>query len=321
MEPRIQQDLLCRYHMPLEHIEAVQGGYLNQKWRAQFGGTPLLIKQYSPLRYSPQKLAVVERSLHIQATLQAQGIPCQKVMLFEGGAAVRHLASDLHYAVMEYLPGRHLRPGEVTTAQMHSLGETLGRMHGLLQAMDTTGMPPSLPPSLEELHAQYEGHIVALQALPGGQGDLPLYQRALHIVSGLHSQSFAGLPMGLLHRDFAIDNILFCEDALCGVIDGDSYSLGHIDRDVGRALLSFCLDEALALRPELVLAFRDGYAIYRPLTRQNMADAMRIVWLFESGIWLDPAYRSKTRDKVRRFVQETIWLTNNWFSLETLLPQ
>ncbi|MDR7815083.1 phosphotransferase [Lacrimispora sp.] len=70
---------------------------------------------------------------------------------------------------------------------------------------------------------------------------------------------------------------------------------------------------------EKVYAFLEGYSQHLALTLPDMADALRLSWCIEVPWWIQPELFRANREKVVRFKNEMLWLTEHWFELDSLL--
>jgi len=105
------------------------------------------------------------------------------------------------------------------------------------------------------------------------------YRKALFaqepILKQLTNKFFDKLPKGIAHEDFTSDNILFETNSVSAIIDFDRNCYSYIWHDIGRAILSFALNENKIDR-EIVNAFLEGYIQHLPLTLLDIADALRL---------------------------------------------
>jgi Ser/Thr protein kinase RdoA (MazF antagonist) len=73
------------------------------------------------------------------------------------------------------------------------------------------------------------------------------------------------LPVGLIHGDLFIDNVLFEGDALVALLDFEQASWGRLAYDLAVTLLAFAFGRE-DLRLEVTGPLMAGYATLRPLT-------------------------------------------------------
>lgn len=246
MNPSICSDIKTSYGIVCRAITPINGGWMNQLWRADTDHGELLIKQFSLKRYTKAKLADIESALQRQMALKKDGIPCPHIYLC-GHSAIRFLNDTTAYMVMDFQEGRKKSFASITLSQMERL------------------------------------------------------------------------PKGIAHEDFTFDNILFHENGVSCILDFDRNQYSFVWHDIGRALLCFALHEG-NLRRDYVLAFLNGYNRHLPLSRRDLADALRISWCIEILWWIQPDYFTMEPCKATRFRDEILWLTKHWEELDFLLP-
>ena len=58
-----------------------------------------------------------------------------------------------------------------------------------------------------------------------------------------------------------------------------------------------------------------------PLAAADLADALRITWCIEAPWWIREEIRTGGSPKVRRFLDEILWVGKNWDALDALVRQ
>lgn len=320
MHPSIADDLSSHFGVRFTGERPVYGGLLNRKWRVDTDQGPLLVKQYSRERFSPAKLARIEAALARQIALGEAGAPCPRLWRRDG-RVLRELPDGAVYMVMEFCPGRALEPGTASKGQMASLGEACARMHAAMAQLPG-GRGGPLPEGGYSLGA-LRAHLAAADP---GEADLApegraAYRRALaaarEIVRALPGDFFGGFARGWAHEDFHSGNVLLDPEGVSAIVDFDRNAPSYPLHDVGRALLSFALADG-ALDGEKVEAFRAGYSDHLPLSRADLAAALRLTWCVETPWWLQSAFFGPCDAVPRRFVRELRFVRERWADLERL---
>ncbi len=319
METGIIADLHYSYGLTCHQITPVSGGWLNQKWKVSTDRHELLVKQFSTKRYSRDKLRLVEAALQRQIILEKNGVPCPSIWQY-GDHAIRLLDDETAYMVMDFRSGRAEGPDTITTKQMHSLGSACGLMHkafSQLPVSSVEGFPIHSRQTIDSLWANFHARRHE------SSSSTPIeYRNAVlalePILKQLTDEFFAKLPKGIAHEDFSADNILFDAECISAIIDFDRNHYSYIWHDIGRATLSFALQDG-RMNTEKIYAFVDGYSQHLPLTLPNIADALRLSWCIEVPWWIQPEFFGENHQKVVRFKDEMLWLTEHWFELDTLL--
>lgn len=319
MQSSMIADLKDSYGITCNQVTPVSGGWLNHKWKISTDKGELLIKQFSSKRYKRDKLKLVESALQRQIILGKYGVPCPFIHMC-AGYAIRILDDEIAYMVMDFYPGKVESPDTITIMQMRSLGNACGLMHKAFSALPARfveGYPLSSGKTIDALWANF--HIRMREC----SSDAPVeYRKAVlaqeSILKQLTNGFFDKLPKGIGHEDFAADNILFHADGISAIVDFDRNHYSYIRHDIGRAILSFALKEN-KLDIKKIYAFMEGYSQHSELTMPDMADALRLSWCMEIPWWIQPEFFETNEEKVVRFKDEMLWLTEHWFELDSLL--
>lgn len=319
MENSIIVDLKDSYGLTCHRITPVTGGWLNLKWMITTDEGEYLVKQFSDKRYSREKLMLVEQALQRQIILKKKGVLCSSIRQCRGHA-IRLMDNEIAYMVMEYCTGKIESPNTITTTQMYSLGNACGFMHKEFSQLSTClvkGFPINNKQVLDSL---WENLYIGM--LDCSTCHLEEYRKALlaqeFILKQITNEFLDKLPKGISHEDFAADNILFDEDRVSAIIDFDRNHYSYTWHDIGRAILSFALEDN-QLNLVKIQAFLEGYSQHLMLTMSNIADALRVSWCIEVPWWIQPDVYREGSDKVVRFKDEMVWLTEHWFELDAML--
>jgi len=222
--------------------------------------------------------------------------------------------------VMEFRSGKTENPDTITIKQMHSLSSACGFMHKAFSKLPETSikcLPVFGGYTIDLLWGNFNSRIMKCSLDTNAE-----YRKALFaqepILKRLTNEFFDKLPKGIAHEDFTSDNILFETDCVSAIIDFDRNCYSYIRHDIGRAVLSFALNENKIDR-EKVNAFLEGYIQHLPLTLPDIADALRLSWCIETAWWIQPESFTKKQGKAGRFTEEILWLTEHWFEIDFLL--
>lgn len=320
MDDKIIADIESNYGITLHGISLMEGGWLNQLWKASAGGCDLVIKRYSTKRFNKQKIIRMESALKRQAILESDGIACPHIYPC-GGKMIRILDDDTVYMVMSFCQGKNINPESVTLTQMESIGSACAKLHKSFSKLPVCG-DKTLPvfggytlDSLKKTFAEQK------QSCSPSMPDE--YRNAIcssePIINQLATDFFAGLPKGISHEDFTPDNILLNQNTVAAVIDFDRSCYSYIWHDAGRAILSFALEQE-RLNPQKVQAFIDGYSKYLPFSPKNAADALRISWCIEMPWWIQPScFTPSFHGKAVKYRDQILWLTKHWFEIDDFL--
>ncbi|MBR6786436.1 MAG: phosphotransferase [Clostridia bacterium] len=300
MDKRIINDLQESYGIRCRSFSRINGGFLNELWRVQTDCGEVLVKIFSPKRFSEKKLADIERALLMQQKLHAQGVCCPRVH----APALRRLDAQTAYTVMAYCGGHNETPETITASQMKSLGRESAKMHEAFSKLSYAG-EKGHPIDCAGLSARLQQHMERY-------GD----ELLCRIAKTWTAEAIAGQPMALRHEDLSQDNVLFDNAGVTAIIDFDRACYHFALHDIGRAVLSFARTEN-GLSRDNVRAFWQGYHEILPLEQGAIVQALRVTWLSEAMWWIGPQAERLT-GKAMRFREDLLWLTEHYFTLEKI---
>jgi len=316
MDSVIFEDLRNTFGLEVTGMTAVDGGWLNRKWRVRTQRGDVLVKQFSRTRFGERQLGQIEEALVRQGIAKEAGVPCPAILLTPDGRPMRFLRDGTVYMVMAFCEGHMETPETVTEPQMHSLGETCGKIHRTFSQLPVTGVK-GYPIDGARLIDGLRENYAARRSDPVPSEE---YRNAVcaqaPILDALFTGFFDRLPKGIAHEDFSPDNILFGARAVSAVLDFDRSCYSFRYHDVGRALMSLAWDRASG-KPDLtkIRTFIDGYSVHMPLSTEDLPDILRITWCIEAPWWIRPEFFGECSPKVARFRDELLWLTEHWFEL------
>jgi homoserine kinase type II len=102
------------------------------------------------------------------------------------------------------------------------------------------------------------GHVPADPVLAAAVGVLG------PALAGLRAERARDLPLGLIHGDLFIDNVLYQGDALTALLDFEQASWGALLYDLAVSVLAFGFGRD-DFRADVTRAFIDGYQAVRPV--------------------------------------------------------
>ena len=280
-------------------------------------GTAYLLKLFSAVRYQENKLDRIEAAMQRQKHLYQCGIPCPRVFSASDGSVIRRIPTplgvDIAYMLMTFEDGCIPTDETVTAAQMTAIGDACARMHNALETLDAAEdhCCPLSSASVVQRLCDHRRSLDSLTDYSPPAGIDP-------ILASLDTAFFDRQKRQLCHEDLSADNLLVSGDGVM-ILDFDRGQYSFPLHDVGRILLSLAFDSR-CLRAPLVKAFRDGYRRHRPLSEQEIADALRITFACEFPWWIHPDYERMTQPKIYRFVHEMYYLIKNWDNIPNIIP-
>jgi homoserine kinase type II len=173
------------------------------------------------------------------------------------------LWQDQIVSLFPWVPGRTLTRAELTPAHAAAAGKALAQLH--LAGAD---FPDHRPGRYEPSEIDRRLAIIAALGRPELEGAVARLTPAL---GGLATERAPALPMGLIHGDLFVDNVLYEEGgALAALLDFEQASWGRLAYDLAVTLLAFAFGRD-DFRPELTRALLDAYAALRPPTAAERA--------------------------------------------------
>lgn len=120
----------------------------------------------------------------------------------------------------------------------------------------------------------------------------------------------------LIHGDFTPDNIIFDNNEVKSIIDFELVRINSKLQDIGRIVLSTTFFnkkfDLLKLK-----SFVDGYSTICKISYLDIINSLKIVWVNEFNIWIQDRYfKNYNPPKVEKFINEIMWIGENWFNLE-----
>lgn len=226
--------------------------------------------------------------------------------------------SDERFIVLEHKEGSLVSPGKVNQKEIHSLGQTIGYMHNLLndgsliKGENTKFVPPTKEARLKhweekmrEVEKLGKEHILSY---------IKLQQEATQLVN---TEQFHNSQRGWVHRDLWVDNFLFLNDKVSAILDFDRMDYDYVELDIGRVVISCALSDGV-LNKSLVASFLEGYRNEVDFPVGNIVRAIQMLWYMESTWWIH-ANMDQHSVPPSRFADEMNWIAENYGVLHNIL--
>jgi homoserine kinase type II len=231
----------------------VAAGAINTNVRVETAGGPVF------LRINEGKTRDdVEREAAIVSHAAARGVPTPAPLIARDGCAYEEWRGELA-SIFPWVPGRTLSRAEVTPAHAALVGAALARLH-----LASPGYGDLRPGRYEpdEIRRRVE-RVAEL-----GRADLVGPAAVLDLaLAGLARERVAELPLGIIHGDLFLDNVLFDEQRdgaprLSALIDFEQASWGRLAYDLAVTTLAFAYGRE-DFRPDVTRALLGAYAAVR----------------------------------------------------------
>ncbi|CAG9621866.1 phosphotransferase [Sutcliffiella rhizosphaerae] len=301
----------------VNQVEQINKGYLNLKWRVVTDHKTILIKQFNKDRmkkYNPKEHLF---ALKVQQYLHLQGFPCPQIITCNEEIVWKSERGEL-FMVMDFHSGSTIIPGRANSEKMYQLGMITGKMHQLLSEVKPKGKlsPVFLIPTKEERMSYWKNVKCKVTS---NDKIVSLMENQLILTEKIDFHNFTELEIGLTHRDLFMDNILFKENEVAAILDFDRLNLDYPCLDVARAIMSGALiDGKLCI--ENVRSFVEGYKENKSLSRKMLIKSFKLLWLMESTWWIEPRMEHHVGPPVR-FLEEILWLQENYFNLADIMKE
>ena len=217
--------------------------------------------------------------MRLMRHLAEEGVPCPDVMPKRDGSLLFDMGGK-QGCIISCLPGRTL--DVLNEAQLRSSGATLANLHMAGASFDEKRENPAGSTWLRE----------TIAAVMGGTRDRYGNEAADLLQDELHFQrkrTWDHLPGGVIHGDLFVDNILFEENSVSGIID---FYYAHD--------APYALDIAIALNAQAVLpgsddqsrvkTYLEGYQCMRKLSQAEENALPGLLRLAALRFWVSRLY-------------------------------
>jgi len=254
------REILGAFEGPGAYVShaAVAAGTINTNVRVETaGGTVFLRINEGKTRDD------VAREAAIVAHAAARGVPTPAPLKARDGAAFASWNGELA-SLFPWVPGRTLTRADVTPAHGALVGRALAALH-----LASEGYADHRAGRYEPDEIQRRAERVAAAGRAELVGPVAVLRLAL---DGLATERAAELPLGVIHGDLFIDNVLF-DDAtgasagprLAALLDFEQASWGRLAYDLAVTTLAFGYGRD-DFRADVTRALLEAYAAARPPT-------------------------------------------------------
>ena len=153
----LQVECESLFEFKIQKVIPIHRGWLNLKWKLETDVGNFVLKQYNKERYKLYDPLTLLQALQQQQRLHNNGVRCPKLLTYKNN--VMHISkTDERFIVLEHKEGNLVSPGKVNKKEIHSLGQTIGHMHKLLNdgTLIEGEIPKFVPPTKEERLTYWE---------------------------------------------------------------------------------------------------------------------------------------------------------------------
>ncbi|MEK6517083.1 phosphotransferase [Bacillus thuringiensis] len=305
------------FEFKIRNAIPIHRGWLNLKWKLETDAGDFVLKQYNQERYKMYNSDLLIQALQQQQRLHNNGVSCPRVLIYKNN--VMHISkSDERFIVLEHKEGSLVSPGKVNQKEIHSLGQTIGYMHNLLNdgSLIKGENPKFVPPTKEARLKHWEEKMREVEKLGKEHilSYIKLQQEATQLVN---TEQFHNSQRGWVHRDLWVDNFLFLNDKVSAILDFDRMDYDYVELDIGRVVISCALSDEV-LNKSLVASFLEGYRNEVDFPVGNIVRAIQMLWYMESTWWIH-ANMDQHSVPPSRFADEMNWIAENYGVLHNIL--
>ncbi|PFN91802.1 homoserine kinase [Bacillus thuringiensis] len=305
------------FEFKIQNAIPIHRGWLNLKWKLETDAGDFVLKQYNQERYKMYNSDLLIQALQQQQRLHNNGVSCPRVLIYKNN--VMHISkSDERFIVLEHKEGSLVSPGKVNQKEIHSLGQTIGYMHNLLNdgSLIKGENPKFVPPTKEARLKHWEEKMREVEKLGKEHilSYIKLQQEATQLVN---TEQFHNSQRGWVHRDLWVDNFLFLNDKVSAILDFDRMDYDYVELDIGRVVISCALSDGV-LNKSLVASFLEGYRNEVDFPVGNIVRAIQMLWYMESTWWIH-ANMDQHSVPPSRFADEMNWIAENYGVLHNIL--
>ncbi|OUB15403.1 homoserine kinase [Bacillus thuringiensis serovar yunnanensis] len=305
------------FEFKIRNAIPIHRGWLNLKWKLETDAGDFVLKQYNQERYKMYNSDLLIQALQQQQRLHNNGVSCPKVLIYKNN--VMHISkSDERFIVLEHKEGSLVSPGKVNQKEIHSLGQTIGYMHNLLNdgSLIKGENPKFVPPTKEARLKYWEDKRREVEKL-GKEHILPYIKLQQEVTQLVNTEQFHNSQRGWVHRDLWVDNFLFLNDKVSAILDFDRMDYDYVELDIGRVVISCALSDGV-LNKSLVASFLEGYRNEVDFPVGNIVRAIQMLWYMESTWWIH-ANIDQHSVPPSRFADEMNWIAENYGVLHNIL--
>jgi homoserine kinase type II len=243
-----------RAHLP------VAAGTINTNLRVETEAGPLF------LRINEGKTEEdVRREAAIVAHVSARGVPTPAPLRDPGGEGFVRWQGQL-VSLFPWVQGRTLGRGDVGPAHAAAVGRALAALH-----VSSAGFRDQRPGRYEPGAIRRRFEQVAALGRPELADAVVVLGPAL---AALERERAGALPLGIIHGDLFIDNVLYAapaeEGRVAALLDFEQASWGRLAYDLAVTTLAFGYGRD-DFRADVVRALLDAYAAARPPAAEERA--------------------------------------------------
>ncbi len=315
-------ELKKNYSIDSKNMSSLTGGWLNEKFViTSTTEKKYVLKELSMKKFPANYIKILINTIKIQNELSNQNILVPKLIINNSKKLVSTFSDKRLFYLQEFVNGETKASTNITNEEVYSIGKNLALLHLSLKKMN---IKPFNSNFLKFKSIIDLNNVLIHKKENSDSSSSQLYIKQLNncekIIDDLKKTNFLEQQeLQLIHGDFTLDNIILFNNEVKAIIDFELVRINSKLQDIGRCILSCSFDNGNFD----ILKFKNfllGYSSVEGLTKSQMIDSLKIVWINEFDIWIqDKYFKNYNPPKVENFIKEIMWIGNNWFDLEKII--
>ena len=301
---------------------SLTGGWLNEKFVVTSTiEKKYVLKELSTKKFPANYIEILINTIKIQNELYNQNILVPKLIINKSKKIVSTFSDNRIFYLQEFVNGETKDSTNITNEEVYNIGKNLALLHLSLKKMNIKPFNSNFM-KFKSVIDLNEVLIHKKENIDSSSSQLYIMQlnNCEKIINDLKKTTFLEQQkLQLIHGDFTLDNIILFNNEVKAIIDFELVRINSKLQDIGRCILSCSFDNGNFD----ILKFKNfllGYSSVEGLTKSQIIDSLKIVWINEFDIWIqDKYFKNYNPPKVENFIKEIIWIGNNWFDLKKII--
>jgi len=313
-------DIQANYGFVINDMEQLTGGWINQKYLIKTSSNNLyVLKEISLKKFPSSYLKYLIKNVELQQYLYNQNILVPKVILNKNENCVTKFSNDTYFFVQEYVDGYSKEFDQLNETEIYSIGQNLAKLHNKLKNVNSQPFKSSFL-KLKNLNILKQD-LKTKQSQINPSSSFKFIQeleKCKKILIDIENNNILdnNNQLQLIHGDFTPDNIIFEDNNVKAILDFELVRINSKLQDIGRIVLSTAFIN-FKFDSKKIQSFINGYSSISKIDYSDIINSLKFVWINEFDIWIQDRYfKNYNPPKVEKFMNEIIWIGDNWFNLK-----
>lgn len=314
MNDYINSLILNNFNNEIVNISKINGGWLTDKWKADFKNYSIMIKRVE-LEKIKRRGIDIEIAGKLLKSTNDNDIRSPRIYRINNNL-VNYDEQNRPIIFIEYIKDTFLKDyTNINKDEIYDIGREIYKIRECFDKIDIN-YKIDYNDFLNKIKSDYNKRVES-GIISNNMKYLEDVYKEKKIIDSLDIDFFKGYKIGFCHRDLSSDNILFDEKGFRAIIDFELANISFVLYDIARIFLTFCLDNEGNVNKELLSELISGYG---NISLDELCKGIRLLWCIEVSLWIKEAYYvDKNPEKVDKFIYEINWITENWDNLENIL--